>query len=315
MNVKDYFAVTVQQSMVLDRPNRVKPACKRLGLSELTHHNPEREESMNLIVTLFQLKNETVEKKLTIYGAQAAFFLQLSAIPFVMTLLNVFQFVSPSALNELMDLLNQISTPAVSDIFSYIINDLYVQSSGALISISLLSAIWSSSKGIYAIEQGLNEIYGNDKKQGLIKARIYSFVYMILLIVMLLFTMIVLMFGSSIQNLIGRFIPPLYHVINLFLQFRLLVFCPVLILFFMCLYTFYPGRKLRFRDQFWGAAFSAAGWILCSVCYEFYLQNISSYSRIYGSMGAVLLLLLWIYFFMCIMLFGAELNDFLHHRT
>lgn len=270
--------------------------------------------SMNLIVALFQLKNETVEKKVTIYGAQAAFFLQLSVIPFVMALLNVFQFVSPDALDELLKILNRIGTPTISNLLSYVINELYVQSSGALISVSLLSALWSSSKGVYAIERGLNEIYGNEKMQGFVKARFFSFFYMILLIVVLLFTMIVLMFGSSIQDLIGKFIPPLYHIINMFLQFRLLVFLPILVVFFMCLYTFYPGRRLRFRDQFWGAAFSAVGWIIFSFCYEFYIQNITNYSRIYGSMGAILLLLLWIYFCMCIMLFGAELNDFLKHR-
>lgn len=269
---------------------------------------------MNLIVALFQLKNETIEKKVSVYGAQAAFFLQLSAIPFVMAILNIFQFISPSVLNELLELLNRIGTPAISDILSHVINELYVQSNGALISVSLLSALWSSSKGVYAIEQGLNEIYGNDKEQGFVKARFISLFYMIMLILVLLLTIIVLMFGSSIQSLIGNFFPPLYHVINLFLQFRLLIFLPVLVLFFMCLYTFYPGRKLRFREQIWGAVFSAAGWITFSFCYEFYIQNVTNYSRIYGSMGAVLLLLLWIYFCMCIMLFGAELNDFVQHH-
>ena len=179
-------------------------------------NNPEREESMNLIVALFQLKNETIEKKVSIYGAQAAFFLQLSAIPFVMAILNIFQFISPSVLNELLELLNRIGTPAISDILSRVINELYVQSNGALISVSLLSALWSSSKGVYAIEQGLNEIYGNDKEQGFVKARFISLFYMIMLILVLLLTIIVLMFGSSIQNLIGSFFPPLYHVINLF---------------------------------------------------------------------------------------------------
>lgn len=269
---------------------------------------------MNFIVALFQLKNETIEKKVSIYGAQAAFFLQLSAIPFVMTILNIFQFISPKVFNELLDLLNRIGTPSISDLLSYVINELYAQSNGALISVSLLSALWSSSKGVYAIEQGLNEIYGNHKQQGFIKARFTSFFYMLLLIIILLLTIVVLMFGSSIQSLIGHFIPPLYHMINLFLQFRLLVFLPLLVLFFMCLYTFYPGRRLRFRDQLWGAVFSASGWIIFSFCYEFYIQNITNYSRIYGSLGAVLLLLLWIYFSMCIMLFGAELNDFLQHH-
>lgn len=265
---------------------------------------------MDLIVTLFQLKNDMTEKKVTIYGAQAAFFLQLSVIPFLMALLNVFQFFSPKALETLFQFIHRITSDDFSRALTYIINELSIQSNGALISVSLLSAIWSSSKGVYAIELGLNEIYNTEKDHGFIVARLISFFYMIVLLIVLLFTMVVLMFGSSIKKLIGRFIPPLYHIINLLLRFRLLAAIPILVLFFMCLYAFYPGRHVRFRDQFAGAVFSGASWILFSFAYEFYIQNISNYSSIYGSLGAVLLLLLWIYFYICIMLFGAELNAF-----
>ncbi len=265
---------------------------------------------MNLIVTLFQLKNDIVEKKVTIYAAQSAFFLQLSVIPFLMALLNVFQFVSPRALETLFQFLHRMTSDTFSHTLTYLINELSVQSNGALISVSLVSALWSSSKGVYALERGLNEIYKTQKEHGFLQARFISFFYMIFLVIILLFTMIVLMFGSSIQNLIGRFLPPLYQIIKLFLQFRLLAAIPILIVFFMCLYTFYPGRNVRFREQFGGAVFSAAAWILFSFAYEYYLQNISNYSRIYGSLGAVLLLLLWIYFDICILLFGAEFNAF-----
>lgn len=282
-----------------------------LSQRQTGNNNPEREVSMKFIVTLFQLKNEIIDKKVTIYGAQAAFFLQLSAIPFIMALLNVFQFFSPDALNTLYQLLEQIGSPAFYNTMTYIISELYIQSNGALISLSLIGAIWSSSKGVYAIERALNEIYGNEKRHGFITARLISFFYLLFLIFILLFTMIVLMFGSSILAFASHFVPPLYHILQLFLRFRLLAVLPILILFFMCLYTFYPGRRNHFRDQFWGAAFSAAAWIIFSICYEFYIQHITNYSRIYGSMGAVLLLLLWIYFCICIMLFGAELNDFI----
>ncbi|MDO5411356.1 MAG: YihY/virulence factor BrkB family protein [Lachnospiraceae bacterium] len=269
---------------------------------------------MNLIITLLQFKNDVIEKKISVYGAQSAFFLLLSVIPFIMALLNIFQFISPQALQTLFQLLPHIASAELSSALVYIINELQLTSNGALISVSLIGAIWSSSKGVYAIERGLNEIYGNHKKHNFIRARIISFLYMILLIAVLLFTMLVLMFGSSIQQLIGRWIPPLYRIIQLILQFRLLAAVPILVLFFMSLYTFYPGRDLRFRDQFPGAAFTAAAWIMFSFAYEFYIQNVTNYSQIYGSLGAILLLLLWIYFCICIVLFGAELNDFLQHR-
>ena len=270
-----------------------------------------RERIMRLLIAFVQLKNEILEKKVTVFGAQAAFFLLLSVIPFLMSLLNVFQFVSPKALQALFDMLNRILSADLSRTLTYIISELYIQSNSALISLSLIGAIWSSSKGVYAIEQGLNEIYGNEKSHGFLTARLISFFYMIFLIIIILFSVLVLMFGSSIQGLVQHWFPPLYRIINLFLQVRLLAAVPMLILFFMSLYTFYPGRKVRFREQFWGAAFSTAAWLLFSFCYEYYIENITDYSKIYGSLGAVLLLLLWVYFCICIVLLGAVLNHYL----
>lgn len=266
---------------------------------------------MQIIISLFDLKNEILNKKITLYAAQASFFLLLSLIPFLIALLNVIQFFTPDMMDTIYRTLEQIPYKETSHLLSYLVNQLALYSNGALISFTLVSALWSSSKSVYAIEYALNDIYESQHTFGFILSRLVSFFYMIFFIIVLLITMVVLMFGRSIQKLFKLRAPGIYQITHIVLRFRLLAIVPILIFFFMCLYTFYPGRNLKFKEQFWGAVFSATVWVIFSRGYEFYIQHITSYSRIYGSMGAVVLLMLWLYFCICIVLLGAELNSYL----
>ena len=266
---------------------------------------------MQILISLFDLKNEILNKKITLYAAQASFFLLLSLIPFLIALMNVIQFFTPDMMDAIYRTLERIPYKDTSRLLNDLVSQLALYSNGALISFTLVSALWSSSKSVYAIEYALNNIYESQHTFGFILSRLVSFFYMIFFIFILLITMVVLMFGHSIQKLFKLRAPGIYQITHIILQFRLLAIVPMLIFFFMCLYTFYPGRNLKFKEQFWGAVFSASAWVIFSRGYEYYIQHITSYSRIYGSMGAVVLLMLWLYFCICIVLLGAELNSYL----
>lgn len=266
---------------------------------------------MKPLTLITELINEIVDKKITVFAAQAAFFLLISIIPFIMTVMNIIQFFSIGILSTIYHYLGKIPSHDISNLLIYLVSQLALQSNKTVISVSIVSTIWSSSKGVHAIEYGLNEIYGTKKNYGIIISRILSFLFMILFLLILLITTVILMFGSSIETLTEEKLPAIIHIILLLMHLRLLILVPVLVLFCMCLYTFYPGRRLRFREQFWGAVCATGMWIIFSFCFEFYVEHATSYSQIYGSMGAILLLMLWGYFCICIILLGAELNVFL----
>ena len=79
-------------------------------------------------------------------------------------------------------------------------------------------------------------------------------------------------------------------------------------------YKGYAGRKVKFFSQLTGAFFSAVGWFLYSRFFEFYIENFANYSYIYGSLTALIIVMLWLYSCMEILLVGAGINVFLEEK-
>ena len=92
---------------------------------------------------------------------------------------------------------------------------------------------------------------------------------------------------------------------------RTLLSAFVLTVFFMVIYCFFPKRKVTFLNQFPGAIFATAGWFLFSFVYSIYITYFSNFSYTYGSLAAIVLIMLWLYICMTITLLGAEINVFL----
>ena len=80
----------------------------------------------------------------------------------------------------------------------------------------------------------------------------------------------------------------------------------------MALYTWLPYERQILRKQLPGALFSTAGWIVCSFGFSIYFNRFSRFSSMYGSLAAVVFLMLWLYFCICILFLGAEVNRHMH---
>ena len=121
------------------------------------------------------------------------------------------------------------------------------------------------------------------------------------------------MFGSTAQSMLMRYAPPLGQVLSGILRARGFILFGMLTFFFALLYTFLPRKKprLKFLKQLPGAVAAAACWMIFTYIYTVYIENFSNYSYVYGSLTAVVFLMLWLYFCMNIFLFGAQLNKML----
>lgn len=109
-----------------------------------------------------------------------------------------------------------------------------------------------------------------------------------------------------------RYLPILEHIAPYLLSIRALIALAILIVFFMGLYTFLPFEKLELRKQLPGALFSTAGWIVCSYGFSIYFNHFKRFSYMYGSLAAIVILMLWLYFCICILFLGAEVNQHMH---
>ena len=248
--------------------------------------------------------------EMSVYAAQASFFIIMAAFPFFMVLLALIQ-VAPM-IHE-ADLLRFL-LPAIPDRFRglliYLLDSLRSDSPAALISVTALAATWSASKGMLGIEKGLNRVFGVTSPRNYILRRALCSVYTLCFSLMCVASLALLVFGSFLQGMLLKWIPALAYLSGTISLCRGLVMFFMLTIFFIALYTALPHRRLSIPGQIPGAMFSA-GWALTSLAFSVYFRYFSSYAVTYGSLTAVILFMLWLYASICILFVGAEINWFL----
>lgn len=241
------------------------------------------------------------------FSAQAAFFILLSFFPFIMFLLTMIQYL-PFTESTLLTYVNDIFPSAISIFVISIITEIYTKSSGTLVSITAITALWSSSRGFHALVQGLNAAYDISETRNYVVQRARSLLYTLVFAVTLILIIGLLVFGNSIFSWLSTRFTNLYHFALPIVIGRVLFSFLLLLLFFTVIYTVIPNRKSRFRDELPGALATSLGWIGFSYLYSYYIEHYSNFSKMYGSLTAIVLFMLWVYFCMCMMLAGAELN-------
>lgn len=221
------------------------------------------------------------------YAAQTAFFLLLSAIPFLVVL---------TSLPALFPSLLQSLTPRLPPSLLALLPD--ESPSAGILFFSAATALWSASRGVAALTRGLNRMYGCEEHRGFFRLRIVALGETLILELFLLFTFAG---GEILQRRWGT--PGIL--------FRLLGGWSILTLFFLLLYTLLPCRTAPLFCHLPGAAGAALGWILFSGGYRFYVSCVADFSRLYGALSNAVLLMLWLWLCLCILFFGALLNRLL----
>ena len=232
------------------------------------------------------------------FAGQAALFLIISFFPFIMLLFSLIQFM-PFTLEQFQEYTVDFLSPTLNEFVMNVIKEIVAKSSISIISISSITALWSASKGFLSIIRGLNSVYSVDEKRGYVKLRLTTVLYTVVTLIILIATLGLLVFGSTINNWLIELIPQLDEMSGVTLTVRWLIGLCMLILFFMFIYT----------------VFSSLGWLIFSALYSFYIDHLANYSYIYGSLTTVVLLLLWLYFCMYILFLGAAINNALQDKT
>lgn len=251
------------------------------------------------------------EDNLGVYAAQAAFFITLSAVPLLMLLISLIRFALPVSYPELLNGLRKLTPESIHPLLTYLLGDVYQKSSAAILSLSTITMLWSASKCIYSLRLGLNNIHRSEKKRGYLYNRLSSMLYTLAMILIILFSLIILIFGNKLQALLNSHLPWLASVTGKIMGIRSIPAILILLVFFLLLYSLLPDERMSFKSQLPGAMFSTAGWLALSFGFSFYVDYFSGYSSMYGSLTAVILSMLWIYFCLYLILIGGELNIWL----
>ena len=245
------------------------------------------------------------------YAAQSTFFIVLSAFPFLMLLLTLLQYL-PFTQDQFVHFTLDFLPEDVSRLVRSVVNEIYAKTSGVVMSvITAAVALWSAAKGFLALTNGFNRVYGIGETRNYVLLRLRAALYTLALMVLLILSLGLLVFGSTLYHwLVDQFPSALQLMLNI-VSWRSVAGFAVLTGFFLLMYLFVPNRRSRVRNELPGALVSAAGWLLFSYGYSYYIERIGNFSYLYGSLTAVVLLMLWLYFCMYILFFGAELNVFL----
>lgn len=248
--------------------------------------------------------------EITVYSAQASFYIIISAFPFVMLLMSLIGFIVPISSETVIEWINTICPEAIRPTVVSLANELF-EKSISLISVTALTAIWSASRGIAALERGVRRVYRTKRSSNFIADGLMSIIYTLMFMALIFATLILLVFGNLIGELLDRIIH--FSLADAILIKGIFSFS-LMTLAFQSMYYFFNKRQSKFNKNLAGAAFSALGWIIFSNFYSIYIENIANYSYIYGSLTAIVLLMLWLYFCVIIFLIGAEINKLVYQN-
>ena len=243
--------------------------------------------------------------KVTVYAAQASFFVITSAVPFISILVAILSLILPSHTPG-----EPLGGLGLSDGISSLLNDvadeLEATPAVSLLSISALTTLWSASRGISSIRRGIETVYTADRSPGYFRHRLYSVISTLVFIALIGTISILLLFDDILGKILGG------HISSTLMQLRAPLFILVMTVFFTLIYYSVSKRSSAVKHSpiyhVPGAMFSSIGWVVFSYCYSLYIEYFPGATRIYGSLAAVCLIMLWIYFCMMILLLGAELN-------
>lgn len=250
--------------------------------------------------------NKMKEHAVSAYAAQAAFFIILSFFPFAMLLMTLIRYL-PVTEEALISLASQALPSHIEDYVISLINEIYAQSPAAIISLTIIAAIWSSSKGVLSVIRGFNSIYGIYETRGYFYLRLMSSFYTIVFAISIAGSLILLVFGNRLMLTLAGFFPFLSNKPPLIISFRVLILLVLLFVFFLAVYLFVPNRKSSIAAEAPGALLTSVGWASFSSLYSFYIDNFANFNT-YGSLTTIVFLMLWLYFCMYILFIGSEVN-------
>lgn len=246
--------------------------------------------------------------EMQILPGQIAFYLVMAIIPIATitaafaSYINSFSFI---------DSVNSVLPPALADILAYLSRDMRFQGVAFVLVFYIL--VGSNAPGSIIIAS--NILY-DIKQPRYIKRKLKSFVMTIIIVVLLLFVILIPLFG----DIIVRFLVKVFNS-NLLENYRLLYVVlkalgSFVIMFFILklLYTYAPSKRIDRRTTTKGSLFTSIGWILATYMYSFYITNIASYDVVYGNFANVLILLLWVYILAYLFVVGMALNVDSFHK-
>jgi membrane protein len=241
-------------------------------------------------------------------AAELAFYFLLALFPLLIVLLNLISFM-PSVQETILFWLSRLMPPDATRIVETWVQNVFANRSGGLISFGLLFSLWAASTGMGALIAALNSAYEVAEGRPFWKAQFVAFALVIALCLLVIGGAALITFGDPLAPALAGLIGYEKTIDRIWLVIRYLMGLAMLIIGMAIIYIFAPNVQQRWTWIAPGVLFAVITFILASYLFSLYIQYAPSYNATYGSLGAVVVLMLWLYLMGLIMYIGGEINS------
>lgn len=247
------------------------------------------------------------EHEVPALGAQLTYYLLLAFFPFLIFLLTLLSYTPITSDQALYDL-SRILPAAAFKVVQDVVQQTLSSSRQTLLSLGALFSVWASSNGINAVIHGINKAYGEAETRPFWMVRGMAVIFTIGLVVVIIIALVLLVLGQLLGYALFSYGSDSALFLKSWQLYRFTIPFLVMLVVFIFFYRYAPNKKTTLRETIPGALFSSLGWIITSWTFSFYVNQFSNFTRTYGSIGGIMILLLWLYLSSMVILIGGEIN-------
>ncbi len=263
-----------------------------------------------LIGKVWNLIKRFSDLQIGLHASSAGFFLALSVFPGLLLLLGLLRYTTldiAALIGAVEGFLPEALLPYAEDM----IRSIYANSSGVLVSVSALAALWSASRGVHGLLTGLNAVYGTDDDRGWFQTRLLCVGYTFAFLLVLALTLALHVFGRQVIAAFSHSPTPFLRFLADAVDLRFFLLLGLQTALFTAIFTAFPNRPCRAADSLPGAVLASLGWLIFSNLFSLYIDYFGDHTHLYGQVYTMVLAMLWLYFCLCIVFFGGAVNRFL----
>ncbi len=243
-------------------------------------------------------------------SAELAYFFLLSLFPFLIFLLTLIAYV-PITQEDVLGVIRQYAPGDTMKLIETNVVRILNEQRGDLLSFGIIATIWFASNGINAIVRAFNRAFDVNENRHFFIVRGTAILLTLAMVFVIIVALLLPVFGREI----GLFIFSSYGLSEEFLTIwntiRWGVSFVILFFVFSCLYLSAPNIHLRLKDVLAGSLFATVGWMSASLLFSYYVSNFGNYTAMYGSLGGIIVLLVWFYISGLMIIIGGEINAIL----
>lgn len=261
-----------------------------------------------------KLIKEIKEDRVTGLAAEQAYYYLLALFPLLILLLSLLPYLNID-IQTALDTIKTFMPAETMEVIEKNIINILSERNGGLLTFGFLGTIWSASNGMNAFIHSMNIAYDVEETRNFIKARFISIALTLGLVVAFIVMLGLPVFGKVIIDLLQQVIPIPEETQIIFSFLRWVIAVVVISLVLTFLYRFAPNKSFPIKHVIPGAVTATVLWLGISLGFSFYVSNFANYSSTYGSLGGVIILMLWLYLSGLIFVIGGEINAILHRQN